>query len=100
MAKGGKVLLGGKRDASRAGNFFIPTVIANVDHNMRVMTEEVSTSVDWSYVMREVKHRDDSHLWLRFAQNFGPIIGVQRLPRGCSVDDAIALINSTRYTLV
>lgn len=58
MAKGGKVLLGGKRDASRAGNFFIPTVIANVDHNMRVMTEEVSTAVDWSYVMREVKHRD------------------------------------------
>lgn len=38
-ARGATVLTGG-RQAKRAGWFFEPTVLTNVDHSMRVMTEE------------------------------------------------------------
>ena len=39
MAKGARVLIGGKR-LERAGNYFAPTVLAGVDHSMTVMREE------------------------------------------------------------
>jgi acyl-CoA reductase-like NAD-dependent aldehyde dehydrogenase len=39
LAKGARLLLGGKR-VDRAGNYFEPTVLANVDDGMRVMREE------------------------------------------------------------
>ena len=39
-AKGARVLVGGKRKPSDAGIFFEPTVVANVDHSMQLMTEE------------------------------------------------------------
>ncbi|MBP9113798.1 MAG: aldehyde dehydrogenase family protein [Polyangiaceae bacterium] len=48
VAKGAKILVGGKKIA-RPGNYFEPTVLVNVNHSMRVMKEE----------------------------SFGPIIGIQ-----------------------
>ncbi len=39
VAKGAKVLVGGKR-ASGAGDFFEPTILSNVDHTMEIMNEE------------------------------------------------------------
>lgn len=48
--KGAKLLLGGKK-ADRKGNFFEPTVLSEVNHDMKVMREE----------------------------SFGPIIGIQKV---------------------
>jgi acyl-CoA reductase-like NAD-dependent aldehyde dehydrogenase len=39
-AKGARILCGGKRVARTDGIFFEPTVVANVDHSMALMTEE------------------------------------------------------------
>jgi len=50
VQKGAKVLTGGSR-VNRPGNFFEPTVLVNVNHNMDVMVEE----------------------------SFGPIIGIQKV---------------------
>jgi len=50
VAKGAKVLLGGKRSEG-AGYYFEPTVLVDVDHSMKVMMEE----------------------------SFGPIIGIQKV---------------------
>ena len=40
VSKGARVVTGGKRAESPAGRFFEPTVLADVDHSMRCMTEE------------------------------------------------------------
>jgi acyl-CoA reductase-like NAD-dependent aldehyde dehydrogenase len=40
LAKGARVLVGGKRGEEGAGDFFQPTVLVDVDHTMRCMTEE------------------------------------------------------------
>jgi acyl-CoA reductase-like NAD-dependent aldehyde dehydrogenase len=50
VSKGATILTGGKR-INRKGYFFEPTVLVNVDHSMRVMTEE----------------------------SFGPIIGIMKV---------------------
>ncbi len=50
VAKGAQLLTGGKR-IQQAGNWFEPTVLVNVNHNMEVMREE----------------------------SFGPIIGIQKV---------------------
>jgi len=50
LAKGAKVLLGGKKRPGK-GNYFEPTVLVNVDHSMLVMQEE----------------------------SFGPIIGIMKV---------------------
>ena len=39
-ARGAKILVGGGRVQGRAGHFIEPTVLVNVDHTMRCMTEE------------------------------------------------------------
>jgi betaine-aldehyde dehydrogenase len=39
-AKGARILTGGKRPAREGGQWYEPTVIADVDHSMKVMTEE------------------------------------------------------------
>jgi acyl-CoA reductase-like NAD-dependent aldehyde dehydrogenase len=39
VAKGARVLVGGKRGEG-AGDFFQPTVLVDVDHSMKIMTEE------------------------------------------------------------
>lgn len=39
LAKGARALVGGRR-ASRKGRYYEPTVLVDVDHTMRVMTEE------------------------------------------------------------
>ena len=67
LAKGAKLAAGGKR-IERAGNWFAPTVLTDVDHTMAVMRDE----------------------------SFGPIIGIQRV---ASDDEALALMNDTRYGL-
>nr|HET7858707.1 aldehyde dehydrogenase family protein [Caldimonas sp.] len=67
LAKGAKLAAGGKR-IERAGNWFAPTVLTNVDHTMAVMRDE----------------------------SFGPIIGIQKV---ASDDEALALMNDTRYGL-
>lgn len=38
--RGAEILTGGKLDANLPGRFYQPTVLANVDHSMRIMTEE------------------------------------------------------------
>ncbi len=50
VAKGAKLLLGGKR-SERGGYYFEPTVLSNVNHSMKVMMDE----------------------------SFGPIIGIQKV---------------------
>jgi acyl-CoA reductase-like NAD-dependent aldehyde dehydrogenase len=40
LAKGARVLVGGKRGEEGAGDFFQPTVLVDVDHSMKCMTEE------------------------------------------------------------
>lgn len=40
LAKGAKVLIGGRRHPHLKGLFFEPTVLVDVDHSMKVMTEE------------------------------------------------------------
>ena len=40
VSKGARVVTGGRRAAGEAGRFFEPTVLAEVDHSMRCMTEE------------------------------------------------------------
>jgi acyl-CoA reductase-like NAD-dependent aldehyde dehydrogenase/choline dehydrogenase-like flavoprotein len=40
IAKGAKVVTGGRRAEGAAGRFFEPTVLADVDHSMRCMIEE------------------------------------------------------------
>ena len=40
IARGAKVLSGGKRVANAAGFFYPPTVLTNVDHGMKIMREE------------------------------------------------------------
>ncbi|MGH7893959.1 MAG: aldehyde dehydrogenase family protein [Candidatus Binatia bacterium] len=40
VAKGARILCGGKRTPSPHGVFFEPTVVANVDHSMALLTEE------------------------------------------------------------
>lgn len=39
-AHGARILTGGQRNPDLPGLFFEPTVLANVDHSMRIMTEE------------------------------------------------------------
>jgi acyl-CoA reductase-like NAD-dependent aldehyde dehydrogenase len=67
LAKGATLAAGGKR-IERAGNWFAPTVLTDVDHTMAVMRDE----------------------------SFGPIIGIQKVQ---SDDEALALMNDTRYGL-
>lgn len=40
LAKGARVLVGGKRKESLKGYFFEPTVLVDVNHSMKIMTEE------------------------------------------------------------
>jgi acyl-CoA reductase-like NAD-dependent aldehyde dehydrogenase len=40
LARGAKVLTGGKRNGTLAGFYYEPTVLVDVDHSMAVMTEE------------------------------------------------------------
>jgi acyl-CoA reductase-like NAD-dependent aldehyde dehydrogenase len=51
VAKGAKLLTGGRRVPKNPGNYFLPTVLGNCDHRMKVMKEET----------------------------FGPLIGVQKV---------------------
>jgi succinate-semialdehyde dehydrogenase / glutarate-semialdehyde dehydrogenase len=39
-ARGAQVLIGGRRNQNLAGRYFEPTVLVNVDHSMKIMTEE------------------------------------------------------------
>jgi acyl-CoA reductase-like NAD-dependent aldehyde dehydrogenase len=67
LAKGARVVCGGAR-RSPPGRFFEPTLIADVDHTMRCMSEET----------------------------FGPTLPVMRVT---DADEAIALVNDSRYGL-
>jgi len=69
LAKGAKLLTGGKRiQVDGKGRFFAPTVITNCDHSMEVMKEET----------------------------FGPILPVQVVK---SDEEALALMNDSDYGL-
>ena len=69
VAKGAKVLAGGKRPPDKErGFFFEPTVLVDVDHSMRIMCEET----------------------------FGPTIPIMAYD---TFDQAIALANDTEYGL-
>ena len=67
VAKGGKVLTGGKR-APGPGQFFEPTVIADCDHSMTVMTQEIfGPIVPFMKVASEeeaIRLANESHLGL------------------------------------
>ncbi len=39
-ARGAQILTGGRRNQNLPGRYFEPTVLANVDHSMKIMTEE------------------------------------------------------------
>jgi succinate-semialdehyde dehydrogenase/glutarate-semialdehyde dehydrogenase len=67
VAKGAKVLAGGKRVPGK-GQFFEPTVLGNCDHSMTVMTEEIfGPIVPFMKVSTEeeaIRLANDSHLGL------------------------------------
>ncbi len=67
FARGATLLCGGRRRPG-PGNWFEPTVLTNVNHQMELMREE----------------------------SFGPVIGIQKVG---SDDEAVALMNDTRYGL-
>jgi len=70
LAKGAKLLLGGKRmDPQKwRGNYFEPTILIDVNHSMDLMKEE----------------------------SFGPIIGIQKVK---NEEEAVRLMNDTHYGL-
>jgi acyl-CoA reductase-like NAD-dependent aldehyde dehydrogenase len=69
VAKGAKLIAGGKRDARQPkGYYFEPTVLVDVTHDMKLMREE----------------------------SFGPIIGIQTVR---SDEDAVRAMNDTEYGL-
>ncbi len=55
LSKGGRLLLGGESPTGRAGNWYPPTVIVDVDHSMRVMREE-----SFGPVIGLMRARDDN----------------------------------------
>ncbi len=67
VARGATLLCGGKA-LPGPGNWFEPTVLTNVNHQMELMREE----------------------------SFGPVIGIQKVGGD---DEAVALMNDTRYGL-
>jgi len=67
VGRGARVLIGGQV-LPGPGNWFEPTVLVDVNHDMQVMREE----------------------------SFGPIVGIQKVD---SDDEALALMNDTRYGL-
>ncbi|MBE3582264.1 MAG: NAD-dependent succinate-semialdehyde dehydrogenase [Thermoanaerobacteraceae bacterium] len=70
VAKGAKVLYGGRRPENTGpGYFFMPTVLVNVNHQMRVMTEET----------------------------FGPLAPIMTFS---DLEQAVALANDSPYGLV
>ncbi|MBO0857791.1 MAG: aldehyde dehydrogenase family protein [Chloracidobacterium sp.] len=40
IARGARILTGGRRNLALPGRYFEPTVLSNVDHSMKIMTEE------------------------------------------------------------
>ena len=71
VEKGARVLCGGQRRVGQ-GYFYLPTVVVNVNHSMRIMQEE----------------------------SFGPVIGVQKVPAGPDADRIAAnCMNDTEYGL-
>jgi len=40
VSKGAKVLAGGRKNPQLTGNFWEPTLLADVNHSMRIMKEE------------------------------------------------------------
>jgi acyl-CoA reductase-like NAD-dependent aldehyde dehydrogenase len=54
-AKGARVLVGGRRNPDHVGQFFEPTLIADVDHSMRITQEEI-----FGPVMTIIRVRDEA----------------------------------------
>ncbi len=72
VAKGARVLCGGKRNASLSGQFYEPTLLVNVDHRMLITQEET----------------------------FGPVMTIIRVPPGeNSEEEAVRLANDCPYGL-
>jgi acyl-CoA reductase-like NAD-dependent aldehyde dehydrogenase len=57
VAKGARVLIGGRRNPNLKGLYYEPTVLVNVDHGMKVMTEETFGPV---LPIRRVKDEDEA----------------------------------------
>lgn len=57
VAKGARVLVGGGRNTSLDGQFFQPTVLADVDHSMRITQEEQFGPI---MVIMRVRGEDDA----------------------------------------
>jgi acyl-CoA reductase-like NAD-dependent aldehyde dehydrogenase len=69
VSKGAKVLFGGNVNSSLEGHFFLPTVIVNVDHSMRIMREE-----NFGPIMAIMKVRDDEEA-IRLANDCNYALG-------------------------
>ena len=65
LAKGAKALVGGHRDRSRPGQFFQPTVLTGVTHDMEILTNEC-----FGPVMCILRTRDDEDA-IRLANDSG-----------------------------
>lgn len=57
VAKGAKILVGGKRKAELPGLFYEPTVLVDVDHSMKIMTDETFGPV---IPMMRVKNEEEA----------------------------------------
>ncbi len=68
VGRGAKVLCGGGRLEDRPGYFFAPTILTNVDHTMKIMTEETFGPVLPVMTFRDpaeaVRLANDSHYGL------------------------------------
>jgi succinate-semialdehyde dehydrogenase/glutarate-semialdehyde dehydrogenase len=100
VARGAKVLTGGKRSASFTGPFYEPTVITNVDHSMPLMREETFGPV----LPVMTFDRDEDAIRLANDSVFGLTASVwtRNLARGrriaSQVEAGTVMVNEVLYT--
>ena len=97
VAKGARVVTGGGRAAAEHGRFFEPTVLAEVDHSMRCMTEEtfgptlpvmkVGDAQEAVRLANDGPYGLQASVWTRDTQN-GERIARQVEAGVCCVNDA------------
>jgi succinate-semialdehyde dehydrogenase/glutarate-semialdehyde dehydrogenase len=100
VARGAKLLTGGKRSASLTGPFYEPTVITNVDHSMPLMREETFGPV--LPVMTFEKDEDAIRLANDSVFGLTASVWTRNLARGrriaSQVEAGTVMVNEVLYT--
>jgi acyl-CoA reductase-like NAD-dependent aldehyde dehydrogenase len=94
VAKGARVLVGGKRNAALAGQFFEPTVLVDVDHTMAIAHEET-----FGPIMTIVRVRDEEEA-IRLANDSAFGLGSSVFTRSSRRGERIARRISAGMTVI